>query len=1205
MLRRYVAGSRFIVVNIYPKLFIMKRSIIMKKLFISPIAIALLLFSNLSFSESQTLNLGILTTFEAFTGGGGIANGTEASINGDIGTHIGIISGDYDSQYDQYNADDVTDQARKDLLRIYIHLNDLAVDYPGTHPPAFGGGETITPGVYYSGGAGSIGGALTLSGGKDDFFIIKFNGALTVGAAATVTLTGGIESSNVFWIADGAISVAANADVKGTLFSKTGAVGLGAGVVLEGRMLTMAGAITNGVGAVANPPVGKSSIKIFCEFNCIPAPEVDVLGVVSDYALFTSLGAVANTGITGIIGKIGSNGGAISGYKNGIHIGSEHAADAETAQAKIDLDNAYTKLMELPDTNTSHTPAFGTGETVNAGVYKIEGAGSLAGTITLDGGGDPDAIFVFKFAGAFNAGAQSKVILANGARRCNVFWLGGAGVATGAVNIGAASHVKGNFMSHGGASNSGAGVFLAGRQLSTGGAVNTNTGTIYTTPECVGPGSPPQVDHFKIEHDGSAINCQAERITISARTADHDVATDYTGTISLSTDTIPPSSSTNNVDWSGGKVDNLANNNGQFTYTFDNTEEGSVSLYLANSVAETIDINVEDPISGLSEKSGVADGTEDPPLEYKAAGFIFHDGTIERNDIVTQTAGIDANLVLEAVITNTATGACDAALIDDNDIMVGFECLNPSTCQRPLSLGSTASTTIIPIDASNTINYAPVTLDFGPDDDSTANVVMNYSDAGAIRLHAEHAFENGTIISGTSNSFVVKPHSYLISLSDGETGSDYEANSATDSTYKKAGKPFTVTVTARSFDESTTPNFGNESSPSVTVDLSHLLARPNNEDDGFTGVPGMLNGTWSNHINNSGRFSGDYSFNEVGIIDLTASINYLGTGIVTTTLSSIGRFTPASFSITAPVNGSWQNEQTSGNGGFTYIGQPFSYATVPAFTLNALSAAGDITVNYSDAWSKLTDLAIVFNEPTSDRVKLDSTAEAGAFMPLVYTKDSTSLDIPTGNGSFDFEFAAADSFVYTRDANSQVTPFAPTIDLVIVSITDSDSITTGVVDTTLTPVSPNATSTDMRFGRLGMSNEHGSELTALVMPMRVEIFNASGFFAVHSDDFATQIDFSNLILNDQLSTPTASTVTVVNSTASGGVFDVNFSSPGAGVDGDIDVTPLLGAAGANLEWLQYDWNTGTNTFDENPTAKATFGIYKGNSHQIFSKQAFQ
>jgi hypothetical protein len=32
---------------------------------------------------------------------------------------------------------------------------------------------------------------------------------------------------------DGAITVAAGADVKGTLFAKTGAVGLGTGVILE------------------------------------------------------------------------------------------------------------------------------------------------------------------------------------------------------------------------------------------------------------------------------------------------------------------------------------------------------------------------------------------------------------------------------------------------------------------------------------------------------------------------------------------------------------------------------------------------------------------------------------------------------------------------------------------------------------------------------------------------------------------------------------------------------------------------------------------------------------------------------------------------------------------------------------------------------------------------------------------------------------
>ncbi len=456
-----------------------------KSLLILVISFSFLAVPKLIFS--QTLNLGILTSFEAYTGAGAVAN-SGGIVTGDVGTHLGIISGLELPSYtgNKYNANAVTDQARKDLLRLYIHLNDKFVDFPGTHAPAFGAGETITPGVYSIGGAGSIGAALTLDGGGNPnaFFVIKFNGALTVGAGAVVTLTNGAKSCNVFWIADGAISVAASANLKGTLFSKVGAVGLGAGVVLEGRMLTMAGAITIGVGAVASPPPCVSTIPIFCEADCSPAAAVDVLGVLSNFALYTSLGAVANTGISGINGKIGTDG-AISGYTNGVHIGTEHTADALTAQAKIDLDNAYTALMALPNTVTNHAAAFGLGETITAGVYFIDGAGSLGGTITLDGQNNPDAIFVFKFAGAFNVAAMSVIILTNGTRRCNVFWIGGAGVATGAVNIGAASIVKGTFLSHGGACNSGAGVFLSGRQLSTSGAVNTNTGIIYTNPECV------------------------------------------------------------------------------------------------------------------------------------------------------------------------------------------------------------------------------------------------------------------------------------------------------------------------------------------------------------------------------------------------------------------------------------------------------------------------------------------------------------------------------------------------------------------------------------------------------------------------------------------------------------------------------------------------------------------------------------------------
>ena len=451
-----------------------------KYMLFSVTTILLMSFSTLSFS--QTANLGILSSFEAFTAAGNVTN-SGGTVTGDAGTHVGSVIGSYDGN--TFSSDAVTDQARKDLLRIYIHLNDLFVDFPSTHSPIFGAGEVLDPGVYSISSAGSITGALTIDGGGDPnaFFIIKFNGALTATAGATITLTGGVQSCNIFWLVNGAISIGAGADLKGTLFSKSGAVGLGANVFLEGRMLSMSGAITYGAGSAAVKPPCTSTIPIFCEPSCDPAAAVDVLGVLSDFALFTSAGIVGNTGASGINGNIGTNAGAITGFAGGIHIGTQEVANALTAKAVVDLEFAYSSLMMLPATAT-HTAVF-LDETLAPGVYDISTAAALSGLIILDAAGDPDAIFVVRVAGAFNIAALSKMILTNGAKRCNVFWIGGAGVATGAVNIGAASEVKGNFISHAGACSTGAGVFLAGRQLSTAGAVNTNTPVIYTNPECV------------------------------------------------------------------------------------------------------------------------------------------------------------------------------------------------------------------------------------------------------------------------------------------------------------------------------------------------------------------------------------------------------------------------------------------------------------------------------------------------------------------------------------------------------------------------------------------------------------------------------------------------------------------------------------------------------------------------------------------------
>ena len=465
-----------------------------QKLLLCIATVLLLLFSNTSFSQvpNSTLNLGILESFEAYTADGGVTN-SGGTVTGDVGTNSGIISGfpSPPNIGNSYTADASTNQARYDLLRLYIHLNSKAVNFPNAfspfqpaHAPVFTG--TLTPGVYAIGAAGSISGALTLDGGGDPdaVFVIKINGALTVTAASTASLVNGAKSSNVFWLVNGAISVGAGAQVIGTLFSKAGAVGLGAGVILEGRMLTLGGALTMGVGSSATIPPLPCTIPIFCESGCAPALAVDVLGVLSNFVLFAKAGAIGNTGLSGINGIIAANTGSIAGYASGVHIGSEEVANALTVQAAVDLDAAYNSLMAMIPTVTTHAASF-LNETVTSGIYHIGSAGDLGGVVILDGANDPNAIFVFRFAGAFNIAASSKIILANGARRCNVFWIGGASDGGGALNIGASSEVQGTFLAHGGACNSGAGVFMSGRQLSTLGAVNTNNPVIYGSPECV------------------------------------------------------------------------------------------------------------------------------------------------------------------------------------------------------------------------------------------------------------------------------------------------------------------------------------------------------------------------------------------------------------------------------------------------------------------------------------------------------------------------------------------------------------------------------------------------------------------------------------------------------------------------------------------------------------------------------------------------
>ena len=186
---------------------------------------------------------------------------------------------------------------------------------------------------------------------------------------------------------------------------------------------------------------------------------------VAGFTLFTVSGAVGNTGASTITGNIGTNAGAVTGFDASMS-GNTYIANSITAQCAADVQTAYNQFFNTPATNTTHAPAFGSGETLTPGVYAINSAGSVAGALTLDGQGNAGAIFIFKINGAFSTAAATTIILTNGATACNTYWL-----AEGAIAMGASTTMRGTLIANNGAISMAAGGVLEGRMFSTTGAV--------------------------------------------------------------------------------------------------------------------------------------------------------------------------------------------------------------------------------------------------------------------------------------------------------------------------------------------------------------------------------------------------------------------------------------------------------------------------------------------------------------------------------------------------------------------------------------------------------------------------------------------------------------------------------------------------------------------------------------------------------------
>ncbi|MBX9889346.1 MAG: DUF3494 domain-containing protein [Flavobacteriaceae bacterium] len=140
-------------------------------------------------------------------------------------------------------------------------------------------------------------------------------------------------------------------------------------------------------------------------------------------------------------------------------------------EAKTDLQATYNYLIGLPNPQLAPV-VLGNGNVLVSGVYSIPAAASTMGTLYFDGEKNPDALFVIRIAGAFSVGASAKMVLLNGAKVSNIFW-----VVEGATSIEASSIVKGTVITNAGAITMKAGGNLEGRLFALTGAVEFNSGT--------------------------------------------------------------------------------------------------------------------------------------------------------------------------------------------------------------------------------------------------------------------------------------------------------------------------------------------------------------------------------------------------------------------------------------------------------------------------------------------------------------------------------------------------------------------------------------------------------------------------------------------------------------------------------------------------------------------------------------------------------
>jgi MSHA biogenesis protein MshQ len=719
-------------------------------------------------------------------------------------------------------------------------------------------------------------------------------------------------------------------------------------------------------------------------------------------------------------------------------------------------------------------------------------------------------------------------------------------------------------------------------------------------------------DHLELVHDGSALTCTAEAVTVLActkATSCNGIAADqYTaGTVTLTPTPI------SGAQWCSDAACTTPIS-GAITVA------NNTAIYLkeinarTDRMAGTTSPAVTTALQCKNTSTNAFNATTACDITFGNAGFIIASALNGPGSTVpTQTAGTaSGTYYLRAVQTGSTTKACEAALTGAQTVNWAYQCNNPTTCSGSnlMAVNGGASTTIQRNNnsvAAGSLSTTSVNMVF--DANGNAPFTFTFSDVGQATMYASKVVNSATL-SGNSNAFVTKPAGFTVTGIQ-QFASPNLANPAAaslaGSKFVKSGESFTAIVTATTSGGAATPNYGKETAAEGVL-LTHALVLPTSGSGGVAGT--LANKTVAGSSFTTGAATvNNLSWSEAGIITLSPSVadgDYLGTGAIAgTTTGNIGRFYPSQFAV-APTS-STQACNSSGTP-FSYFGQD-GFTNV--FTVTPQNTANGTVLNY-----QLTPPAATWN--TWALMKMTATTLPSGVWPggavLAASPNSpTATSIPTKSVAWNAGVAT----VTMKSQVSRPTALTAATSLELkVEPTDSDGVK---------PASPaNVGTALMRWGRLKLSNVFGSGKANLQMDLQAQYWSGASW-VLNSDDhwamvngksngctsvpgtaFFIRVPLSGVAALDSepdgvpdpvrleygvgkliLTRPTGNNVT--------GSVDVAVNLGSGTQDQSCPVDPPHGGSASNLSWLRSQNGSCATTYDRDPSARATFGIYSGES----------